>query len=443
LTQDWRLIIVSLFTFIPTSRKWVSARFFYSPDMSSELLSVLEYMEKEKGIGRADMISAITNSIHNAAQKGVHAGQELRIDIDPRSGNMKAWSILTVTDSVGDPEKEIHIENARKLKPEAVIGEIIEKPIDPSYLGRIAAQTAKQAILQKIREFERERVFDDYKDQIGDIVSGVVHRRDRSDLIVDLGKTEALLPRRERIPRENFNPGDRIRALLLKIETGSRGPSLVLSRGSLSFVRRLLDLEVTEINDGTVVIERMSREPGYRTKICVNTTDPKVDPVGACVGARGSRVKSIVRELGGEKIDIIRYYPDIKDQLVEALSPAVPRKIEVDERNHRISFEIVEDDLSVTIGKGGMNAKLTSQLLGWKLDIRREETANVTIDQQKQLAAKNLVDTIGVQPQTAMKLVEMGFTTPAAFEGARTEDLMDMGFTEEESNTIITQIGTE
>lgn len=432
-----------VFHFTPIRKKWVSARFFYSPDMSSELLSVLEYMEKEKGISRADMITTITNSIHNAAQKGVHAGQELRIQIDPRTGSMKAWSLLMATDSVGDPEKEIHIENARKINPEARIGEIVEKPVDPSYLGRIAAQTAKQAILQKIREFERERVFDDFKDQIGDIVSGVIHRRDRSDLIVDLGKTEALLPRRERIPRENFNPGDRIRALLLKIETGNRGPSLILSRSSLRFVRRLLDLEVTEISDGTVVIERMAREPGYRTKICVNTTDPKVDPVGACVGARGSRVKSIVRELGGEKIDIIRYYPDIREQLVEALSPAVPRNIEIDEKNHRISFEIAEDDLSVTIGKGGMNAKLTSQLLGWKLDIRREENANVTIGEQKKIAAKNLMNSIGVQPQTAMRLVEMGFTSPAAFEGARTEDLVDMGFSEEESRAIISRIENE
>lgn len=408
--------------------------------MSSELLSILEYMEKEKGISREDMISAISNSIRNAAQKGLHAGQELRIEIDPKSGNMKAWSLLTATDSVGDQEKEIHIENARKINPDAQIGDIIEKPINPSYLGRIAAQTAKQAILQKIREFERERVFDDFKDQIGDIVSGVVHRRDRSDLIVDIGKTEALLPRRERIPRENFNPGDRIRALILKIETGNRGPSIILSRSSLRFVRRLLDLEVTEIADGTVVIERMSREPGYRTKICVNTNDPKVDPVGACVGARGSRVKSIVRELGGEKIDIIRYYPDISEQLVEALSPAVPRNIHIDEKNHRISFEIEEDDLSVTIGRGGMNAKLTSQLLGWKLDIRRKEAKEVTMSQQMELAAKSLVDAFGFEPPLAMRLVQTGINSPAAFEGVETGDLVEMGFSEDESNDILSRV---
>ncbi len=408
--------------------------------MSSELLSILEYMEKEKGISRADMISAISNSIRNAAQKGLHAGQEVRVEIEPRTGNLKAWSILTATDSVGDPEKEIHVENARKINPDAQVGDIIEKPIDPSYLGRIAAQTAKQAILQKIREFEREKVFDEYKDQIGDIVSGTVHRRDRSDLIIDIGKTEGLLPRRERIPRENFNPGDRIRALLLKIETGNRGPSIILSRSSLRFVRRLLDLEVTEIADGTVSIERMSREPGYRTKICVNTSDPKVDPVGACVGARGSRVKSIVRELGGEKIDIIRYYPDINEQLVEALSPAVPRNIHVDEKNHRISFEIEEDDLSVTIGRGGMNAKLTSQLLGWKLDIRRKETRQVTMSEQMESAAKSLVDAFGFEPPLAMRLVQTGINSPAAFEGVEVGDLVDMGFSEEESGQILSRV---
>lgn len=404
--------------------------------MSSELLSILEYMEKEKGISRNDMITAITNSIHNAAQKGVHAGQELRIHIDPKSGQMKAWSQLTVTDSIGDAEKEIHIENARKIDPDAQLGSIVEKPIDPSYLGRIAAQTAKQAIMQKIREFEKERVFDDFKDQVGDIVSGVIHRRDRSDLIVDLGKTEAILPRRERIPKENFNPGDRIRALLLKIEAENRGPSLILSRASLRFVRRLLDLEVTEIADGTVVIERMSREPGYRTKICVNTNDPKVDPVGACVGARGSRVKSIVRELGGEKIDIIRYHSDIKEQLIEALQPAVPKNILIDEKNRRISFEVPESSLSVTIGKGGMNAKLTSQLLGWKLDIRREEDQPMSVDEQMKAAARTYAKRFAIEPAAAMRLVTGGLTSLAAFEGVTEEDILKMGFSEEEAQRI-------
>jgi len=186
----------------------------------------------------------------------------------------------------------------------------------------------------------------------------------------------------------------------------------------------------------------MAREPGYRTKICVNTTDPKIDPVGACVGARGSRVKSIVRELGGEKVDIIRYYSDIREQLVEALSPATPKNIQVDERERRLSFEIAESDLSVTIGKGGMNAKLTSQLLGWKLDIRREESEDLTLDQRKQAAAKLLVETLEIEPPSAMRLVELGFTSPAAFEGVRAEDLVDVGFSEEYANAILAKVET-
>ncbi|HKB91451.1 MAG TPA: transcription termination factor NusA, partial [Opitutaceae bacterium] len=271
--------------------------------MSSEILSVLEYMEKEKGIGRADMIAAIVNAIKGAAQKGVNSGQELKIDINPRNGQLSAWSLLKVVDSVSDPRVEIHIEKAQALKPGAQIGEFIERAIDPSYLGRIAAQTARQAIMQRLRQFEKERIYDDFKDLVGDIVSGTVRRRERNDLFIDLGKAEAMLPGKEQVPGEEYAPGERIRCLLMSIDSTPRGPELILSRASSRFVRRLFEVEVTEIADGTVKIEAFAREPGYRTKIAVSTSDPKVDPVGACVGARGARVKSIVRELGGEKID--------------------------------------------------------------------------------------------------------------------------------------------
>lgn len=404
---------------------------------SSDILSVLEYMEKEKGISRADMIAAITNSIKTAAAKGLHAGQELRVEIDSRTGALKAWSILEVVDSISEPEREIHLENARKLKPDAVVGEIIERPVDPSYLGRIAAQTARQTIMQRIRDFEKERIYDDFKDQVGDVVTGTVLRRERSDLIIDLGKTEALMPRRERIPRENFNPGDRIRCLLLKIETGTRGPNIILSRSNIRFVQRLIELEVTEISDGTVSIERMSREPGYRTKICVSTTDPKVDPVGACVGARGSRVKSIVRELGGEKIDIIRYYPEPDRFLEEALRPAVPQNVRINERDHRIYFEVEDDQLPITIGKGGLNAKLTSQLLGWKLDIGRIERHEMTLEQQLQQAAEQLSGTTGLPVEIAGRLAVMGITGSAVLATVDAGDLSDAGFSDEEIPLIL------
>ena len=300
--------------------------------MSSEILTVLEYMEKEKGIDRADMISAIVNAIKTAAQKGVNSGQELKIEIDPKNGQLHAWAMLKVVDSVSDPKLEIHLERASVLQPGVQLGDFVEKEIDPAYLGRIAAQTARQAIMQKLRQFEKDRIYDDFKDMVGNIVTGTVRRRERNDIYVDLGKAEALLMGREQVPGEEYQPGDRIRCLLGAIESTPRGPELMLTRASPRFVRRLFELEVTEIADGTVTIEAFAREPGYRTKMAVISKDPKVDPVGACVGARGARVKSIVRELNGEKIDIINYYSDPEQMVREALKPAVPREVVLNEQ---------------------------------------------------------------------------------------------------------------
>ncbi len=405
--------------------------------MSSEILSVLEYMEKEKGIDRNDMISAITAAIKNAAQKGLHAGQELKIEINPRSGALNAWTLLNVVDSVSDAENEIHLSKAREINPSAEIDDVIEKELDPSYLGRIAAQTARQAIVQRIRQFEKEKIFDDYKDQVGNIVSGIVRRKDRDNLIVDLGKAEALLPYRERIPGEDYAPGERIRCLLLRIENSNRGPELILSRSSVRFIRCLLDLEVTEIADGTVTIEGIAREPGYRTKISVDSKDTKVDPVGACVGARGARVKSVVRELNGEKIDIIRYYPEPQRLLEEALKPAIPRNIQINEERRRIYFEVTEGDLSVTIGRKGLNAKLTSKLVGWKLDIGKEEKRDLGFAELKKKAISGINQIPGIEESLAMRLVEIGINSPAAFEGVTPNDLVDSGFTEEEAARIM------
>ncbi len=408
--------------------------------MSNEILSVLEYMEKEKGIGREDMISTIVAAIHNAASKGVNAGQELKVEINPKTGSLQAWAVLHVVDSVSDPVMEIHIEKARQYDANAEVGGTVLKEIDPSYLGRIAAQTARQAIMQRVRQFEKERIFDDYKDVVGDIVSGTVRHRDRGDLIIDLGKAEAVLPNRERIPGEDYSPGERIRCLLLKIEQTNRGPDIILSRSNLNFVRRLFELEVTEIADGTVSIEAMAREPGYRTKIAVNSSDPKVDPVGACVGARGARVKTIVRELGGEKIDIIRYYQDPLQLLEEALKPAVPKNINVNESDRRIHFEVAEDDLSIAIGRRGFNAKLTSRLLGWKLDIGKEEKEAVGFDEKVAKAVQGLNAISGLDPEVASRLVAIGFASPEVFEGVEADDLIDAGFTPEEATDVISKV---
>jgi N utilization substance protein A len=408
--------------------------------MSSEILSVLEYMEKEKGIPRADMIATIANALKTAAQKGVNSGQELRIDINPKNGQLQAWCLLKVVDSVSNPKTEIHVEKAQAIKPGATIGEIIDKQIDPSTLGRIAAQTARQSVMQRLLQFEKDRIFDDFKDQVGNIVTGTVRRRERNDLYVDLGKAEAVMPGKEQVPGEEYQPGERIRCLLLNIETTPRGPEIILTRGSPRFVRRLFELEVTEIADGTVKIEAFAREPGYRTKIAVTSTDPKVDPVGACVGARGARVKTIVRELNGEKIDIIRYFADPKEMIIEAMKPAAPREIVIDEKTHRILLKVATDDLAIAIGRKGQNARLTSRLIGWRLDIEEFHAGG---DDPRGDAIALLVKTFELDAAIAGRLVDMGINSPAAFEGVEADDLADAGFTAEEAAAIIARVTSQ
>jgi N utilization substance protein A len=408
--------------------------------MSSEILSVLEYMEKEKGISRDDMISAIVTAIKNAATRGVNAGQELKIEIDPQHGGLAAWSILKVVDSVSDPKLEIHVGKAQAIQSGAQVGDIIEREMDPAFLGRIAAQTARQAIMQRIRQFEKERIYDDFKDLIGDVVSGIVRRRERGDLFIDLGKAEAILLHREQVPGEDYSPGERIRCLLLAIEATNRGPELILSRASNRFVRRLFELEVTEITDGTVKIEAFAREPGYRTKVAVSSMDPRVDPVGACVGARGARVKSIVRELGGEKIDIIRFHADPHDMILEALKPAIPRNIKMDEANRRIFIEVYEDDLAIAIGRKGQNARLTSRLIGWKVDIGKIQSGEVGMDVKVKIAIEGLNQIPGIDDDSAQRLVAMGLISPEAFIGVESDDLVEGGFSTEEAAAVIEKI---
>jgi N utilization substance protein A len=407
---------------------------------SSEILAILEYMEKEKQISRHDMIESIAAAIRNAATKSAHAGYDLKIEINPRSGALKSWALLTVTDSVADPATQIHIDKAKLFKADAVIGDVIERELDLSNLGRIAAKNVYQTIIQKVRQFEKERIYDDYKDVVGDIVSGTVRRREKGAFIVDLGKAEAIMPKRECVAGEDYAPGERVRCLLLEIDNSPRGPEIILSRASYKFVRKLFDVEVSEIADGTVRIEAMAREPGYRTKIAVASDDPRIDPVGACVGAGGSRVKSIVRELNGEKIDVIKYSPDPKTLLEECIKPAVAKNVKVDVANRLISFEVSEKDLSVVIGKRGSNAKLTSRLLGWKLDIAKEVEAPIGVDEKVAQAADMLSASLDIDFNKAAILVQNGFVSPDAFEGVDVSDLEDMGFSPEDADAIINAV---
>lgn len=407
---------------------------------SSEILAILEYMEKEKQISRHDMIESIAAAIRNAASKSTHAGYDLKIEINPRSGALKSWALLTVTDSVADPATQIHIDKAKIFKADAEIGDVIEREIDLSNLGRIAAKNVYQTIIQKVRQFEKERIYDDYKDVVGDIVSGTVRRREKGAFIVDLGKAEAIMPKRECVAGEDYAPGERIRCLLLEIDNSPRGPEIILSRASYKFVRKLFDVEVSEIADGSVRIEAMAREPGYRTKIAVASDDPRIDPVGACVGAGGSRVKSIVRELNGEKIDVIKYSSDPQTLLEECIKPAVAKNVKVDVANRLISFEVSEKDLSVVIGKRGSNAKLTSRLLGWKLDIAKESNVEVGVDEKVAQAADMLSASLNIDFMKAAALAQRGFVSPDAFEGVEAPDLIEMGFSADDAEVIINAV---
>lgn len=407
---------------------------------SSEILAILEYMEKEKQISRAEMIDSITAAIRNAASKSAHAGYDLKIEINPKSGALKSWALLTVTDSVADPATQIHIDKAKIFKPDPKIGDVVEREIDLSALGRIAAKNVYQTIIQKVRLFEKERIFDEYKGTVGDIVTGTVRRREKGAVVIDLGKAEAIMPKREAVMGEDYAPGERIRCLLLEIDTTPRGPEIILSRASYKFVRRLFELEVTEMTDGSVKIEAMSREPGYRTKIAVSSSDPRIDPVGACVGAGGSRVKSIVRELNGEKVDVIKFSSDPKTLLEECIKPAVAKNVKIDNFTKTISFEVSEADLSIVIGKRGSNAKLTSRLLGWKLEITKEASGEVGMEEHVAKAAGGLAQILELSEDQTALLANNGITSADAFEGVEVEDLMEMGFSNDVASSILARV---
>src|SRR5947209_13532994 len=304
--------------------------------MNADFLAVLEFWEREKGISRDVLVAAVNEALLAAAKKAVGPARELRCAIDQKNGDIKAFAKLVVSEKVASKHDQISVFDARRIKPDAQIGEELEVEVTPTGFGRIAAQYAKQALMQHIRRAEKELIYSEFKDRTGDIVSGTVRRFERSDVTVDLGKFEALLPNRERVPTEEYQIGERIRCYVKAVEQSPHGPEIILSRSDPRFVLKLFQLEVSEINDGTIEIKGIAREPGFRTKLAVYTRDEKVDPVGACVGLRGQRVKNIVRELNNEKVDIVRWDSNIKIFLTNALAPAQLKSFEVDEAAHRV-----------------------------------------------------------------------------------------------------------
>ena len=333
---------------------------------------------------------------------------------------------MTAIEKIENKHDEISFKTAKMFKSDIQLGEDIEVPVTPKDFGRIAAQTAKQAMMQRIRQAEKEMIYDEFKDRAGEIVSGTVRRFDRSDVVVDLGKFEALMPNRERVQTEDYNIGDRIRAYVVAVENGVRGPEIIISRSHPNFVRRLFEMEVSEINDRTVEIKGIAREAGYRTKIAVFSANEKVDPVGACVGMRGSRVKNIVRELNNEKVDIIRWSADLKELVLEALKPAKVKSVTLDESKKAILIKVDEDQLSLAIGKRGQNARLTSRLTGWDINIEEDKSAAEIFKTKKETAANSFADALQITPEMAATLVSVGMNSVEVIaSGSEPQDIAD------------------
>lgn len=338
--------------------------------MAENMKLILQQLEAEKSVDMDTLIEAIRSAIELAAGKAMHKAANVSVEVETQPLSFKVFEIRLVTETVEDPSSEISLEEALKLNPDVVVGNKLKVPAEPANFGRIAAQTARQVIIQKIKDAERERIFRDFKQHEGDLVVGSVKSIERRNIFVTVGQVEAILPYREQSPRENYRIGDRIRAIILEVDRSSRGAKVVLSRVSTELVYALFEYEVPEIMDGTVVIQAVARDAGNRTKIAVASRDPNVDAVGACVGLKGARVRAVVEELNGEKIDVIRWNNDPLELCINALNPADILDIRLNEAMKRIHVQVPQDQLSLAIGKSGQNARLASQLVGWNIDIR-------------------------------------------------------------------------
>ena len=378
-----------------------------------ELLQIANSVAEEKVIDREIVISALEDAVERAAHSRYGLETEIKADIDTDTGEISLNRILNIVETVENPAKEITLDEAKERDPEAEIDGTIAEPLPPMDFGRIAAQSAKQVIVQKVREAERDRQYDEFKDREFDIVHGIVKRIEYGNIIVDLGQAEAILRRDQLIPRETFQNGDRIRALITKVSRENRGPQIFLSRTDPEFMARLFASEVPEIYDGIIEIRSAARDPGSRAKIAVSTADTTIDPVGACVGMRGSRVQAVVGELQNEKIDIIPWSPDPVEFICSALQPATVSKVflDDDEDSQQIEIVVPEDQLSLAIGRRGQNVRLASELTNWKIDILSESQESER--QQKEFAERTplFMETLNVDEMVAQLLATEGFAT--------------------------------
>ncbi|ESR25870.1 transcription termination factor NusA [Lutibaculum baratangense] len=376
-----------------------------------ELLQIADAVAREKVIDRQIVIAAMEDAIQKAARSRYGSETNVKAEINPKSGEIRLYRLRETVEAVENPVTEISLEEAQERNPAAEIGDFISEPLPPLDFGRIAAQSAKQVIVQKVRDAERQRQYEEFKDRIGDVVNGVVKRVEYGNVITDLGRGEAIIRRDELVPRETYRPGDRVRAYVYDVRSEQRGPQIFLSRTHPQFMAKLFAQEVPEIYDGIIEIKSVARDPGSRAKIAVISKDSSIDPVGACVGMRGSRVQAVVNELQGEKIDIIPWSPDAASFIVNALQPAEVVKVVLDEDANRIEVVVPDDQLSLAIGRRGQNVRLASQLTGWDIDILTEQEESER--RQKEFAERTemFMEGLDVDEVVAQLLVSEGFSS--------------------------------
>jgi len=402
--------------------------------MNLELRRIIEQVSRDKGIDKDLLISAIKDAVRSAARKKFGPRLELEVGYKEETGEIEVFQFKEVVAEVTDPSREINLTEAKTLDPECEEGDSLGIKMDASALGRIAAQSAKQVIMQRMKDAERDLVYEDFKDRKGEIINGIVQRLDPEGIIVNLGRTEALLPPSEQVPREIYHKGERIRAYVLDVKRQTRGPQIILSRTHPQFLVQLFEAEVPEISEGIVQILGCAREPGNRAKIAVASRDSDVDPVGACVGLKGSRVQNIVQELRGEKIDIIPWNPDVAKFATNALAPADVSRIILSQDSQTMEVIVPDDQLSLAIGKRGQNVRLASRLAGWKIDVKTESKYSKSLKE----GYLSLLSIPGVGEITANLLHEAGYTSAKEVAETSLEELLQTtALTEKKAASII------
>jgi N utilization substance protein A len=405
----------------------------------SELFMILEQIEKDKKIKKEEILTVIENSLISAYKKHVGKNVNVETNVNLDTGEMVANVIKVVVKDVINPLLEISLKDAKKINSDVELGEEVRIPLDTQDFSRIAAQTAKQVIVQKIRESERDSLFEEMKGKVGQIINGVVYRVVSKNIIVDLGKTEAILPCSEQVFREKFNVGQHIKAVIIKVERNVKGSGIVLSRASAELVKRLFELEVPEIYEKVVEIVNVVREPGMRTKVAVLSHNPKVDPVGACIGIKGARVKPIIDELMGERVDLVSYFLDPIKYITGALSPAKVISVDIVSQDEKKAEVLVSDEmLSLAIGKNGHNVRLAAKLTGWHIDVKSEKQKKEEISCKMEKSTKSLAELEGVSEKIVEVLVNSGFMNIEKLALLNVEDLMDLpGIGEKTAERII------